>query len=73
MKSIDEPIRQAILEDNNGRPPDDFVESAEGGGLDADMLAKESPADELALSQYLRDELVEINPDVLENGELRYD
>jgi ubiquinone/menaquinone biosynthesis C-methylase UbiE len=75
MKSIDDNIRQAILEMNDGRPPDNFIEDAQGGGLDAELLAKESPEEERAMIMALDQDLARLSPgaDVLEDGVLRFD
>jgi hypothetical protein len=76
MVSIDARIRQAILDDNKGRSPDNFIESAEGGGLDADLLAGESPTEEQALIRALDERLAAIDPHAHafdEDGKLRYD
>lgn len=76
MVSIDAEIRQAMLDDNNGRPPDYFIESAEGGGVDAELLAGESPTEEQALIRELDKRVAAIDPKVEifdDEGRLRYD
>lgn len=75
MKSIDDNIRRKILEMNDGRPPDNFIEDAQGGGLDAELLANESPTEEQAMISALDRDLALLKPDadVLEDDKLRYD
>jgi hypothetical protein len=76
MKSIDANIKRAMLAENGGRPPDNFIEDAQGGGLEAELIANESPTEEQELVSALDRELLRLNPDavdVLEGGTLRND
>jgi hypothetical protein len=73
MYSIDKDIRQAMVEDI-GRSPDNFIEDGQGGGLDADLLAQESPTEEQALIDDLDRTLRTLDPTLLMEGEdLRHD
>jgi hypothetical protein len=72
MYSIDDAIREAFLEDN-GRPPDNIIEDGQGGGLDADQLARESPTEEQAFITDLDKSIRELDPGLFADGELRHD
>ena len=73
MYSIDREIREAMLEDI-GRTPDNFIEDGQGGGLDADLLAQESPTEEQALIDDLDRSLITLDPTLApEGGALRHD
>lgn len=72
MKSIDDGLRQAFLE-HHGRPPDNFVESAEGGAVDGKRVAKESPTEEMRLVESLEDRLRELKPgDITKDDKFKY-
>lgn len=77
MQSVDEKIRQAMLDNNDGQPPDNFIEDAQGGGIDAEHLADQSPEKEDAMRRALDGALMKLRPDVegvlLEDGSLRSD
>jgi hypothetical protein len=73
MQSIDDGIREAMLEANGGRPPDDFIEDAQGGGVSSDVLARQDPAADQVLIKALDRELAEMGADITEDGQVRYD
>jgi hypothetical protein len=73
LQSIDDDLRKAVLEANGGRPPDNFIEDAQGGGVDSELLARRDPeADEL-LIEALDDELEKLGADRPKHGHVRYD
>jgi len=75
MKSIDDEIKQAMRDANGGRPPDNFIEDVQGGGVDAALVAAESPSEEQALVDGLKEQLTKRHPGakIQEEGSLRYD
>ena len=73
MRSIDDDIRQAMLDANGGSPPDDFIEDAQGGGLDSDVLARQDPEANQALIDALDRELTEMGAGEMPNTQLRHD
>jgi hypothetical protein len=73
-KSFDSRLIQAYLDEHNGQLPDNFVESAEGGGVDSELWSLITPEQRQAVRDGLDKRLADLNPNVLdENGNLRYD
>jgi hypothetical protein len=56
IESIDDDIREAMLE-VYGCPPDDFIDGSQGGGIDSEALFREDPAANQALTDALDKEL----------------
>lgn len=72
METIDDGLREAILK-YSGRPPDNFVESGEGGAIDAVELAKEDPAEEERIVRGLEDRLRRLGPgDITKDDKFEY-
>lgn len=74
MRGIDDRIRQAYLKDHKNRPPDDYVESSEGGAVSAERLEAYSETEEMEIIGLLDTELAEIEPKAVDkNGNFRWD
>lgn len=71
MKSIDEPLRQAFLDAHNGRPPDNFVESAEGF-VPIEHYQPITPEDQARIARGLKRQMDELAKNPVPGDELRY-
>jgi hypothetical protein len=78
MKSIDDSIKKAMLDDNNGKPPDYFIEDSQGGGVtDPELLGTYNAVEEQVVIDALDKRLIamgaEIGVEIAKDGELLYD
>lgn len=63
VRGLDPLIRDAIIEDLDGDEPDNFIESAEGGSVNIEDQAKETPEQREAMSKALNQRLRGVSPE----------
>jgi hypothetical protein len=69
IQGDDPRLRERYLADHQQQPPDNFIESAEGGGIDSAEVERQTGTEEFDSIQKLEDRIRRLRPDEFKEGE----